>query len=445
MKRKNINTVPNKKINDIVKQIDKYNISYEDLLELDLTDENLLWFVEYINILNNTPKYTEDHFRIKNLIYSKYTDFKNIKENHNTLDLLTCNTKSHKSNIIYKICNSDYSLDIKAILYNKLLLINDSDKSDECIKMTEWLNIVLNIPLNLSNILIQKPIHTLLLQMQQSLNSNIYGHHKVKESILESYCANLTNPSYKKKFIALVGAPGCGKTAFGRAIADALNCPFNQISFGGIKDPHILTGHSMTYVGAQAGLFTNILISAKQLDSVVLLDEIDKIPNSIEGHSISSVLLHVLDKTQNNKFCDMYLPEVPINLSHIFFILALNEEALLDPILKDRLYIINLEDYTLEDKLNISTQYILPKILKELNFKSQDIIIKNNIFEYIINNYCDGEKGVRKLENKISCICEKLNVLKNIGNNKKIKLSYHISNLKFPVNITNDIIDVLLG
>ena len=123
----------------------------------------------------------------------------------------------------------------------------------------------------------------------------------------------------------------CNQIASSHATQSKGNFPFNQISFGGIKDPHILTGHSMTYVGAQAGLFTNILINAKQLDSVVLLDEIDKIPNSIEGHSISSVLLHVLDKTQNNKFCDMYLPEVPINLSHIFFILALNDEELLDP------------------------------------------------------------------------------------------------------------------
>src|SRR4029079_4069403 len=101
---------------------------------------------------------------------------------------------------------------------------------------------------------------------------------------------------------------------------NAIGQKFFQISFGGIKDPNILTGFSMTYIGSRPGEFVNKLRSAQVLNPVILLDEIDKIPNSADGQSISAVLLHVLDKTQNDHFQDMYLSEIPVNLSHVFFI-----------------------------------------------------------------------------------------------------------------------------
>jgi ATP-dependent Lon protease len=452
MKRKLINQGhPNKysdKLADIIDKVNKQKITYNDLFKLDISDDDLMWFVEYITILDNTPNNTEEYYRIKHIIYNRYINLDKNKSNKLILNQIQ-DSKNHIKNIdiVARICNSHYPLEIKTILYNKFILVNETDKSDEYFKVIEWLETILNLPTQISPSIatLSEPVQDLLKRLQDSLNANIYGHQKVKESILESYCASLTNPLYKKKFIALSSPPGCGKTAFGRAIAEAFNQPFSQISFGGIKDPHILTGHSMTYVGARPGLFTNILYKAQTLNSVVLLDEIDKIPDSVEGHSINSVLLHVLDKTQNNKFHDMYMPEIPINLSHIFFILALNNEELLDPILRDRLYIIKLDEYTLEDKQFIGSKYILPKIMKDLNFDNQDIIMNPDILEYIIEYNSDREKGVRNLEHKISTICERLNVLRNIGTSKKLKLSYAIPKLKFPIKITESIVDILLG
>lgn len=252
----------------------------------------------------------------------------------------------------------------------------------------------------------------------------------------------MMNPTYKKRFIALVGPPGVGKTAIALAISEAMELPFNQISFGGVKDATSLIGHSSTYIGSRPGIFVNILKKAQSLNSVVLFDEIDKIPNTPEGQSISSVLLHALDKTQNYRFHDMYMPEIPIDLSHIFFILAMNDDRLIDPILKDRISIIKISGYTLNQKIEIANNYILPKVLTNLKFNSKDIMFPDETMEYLIKLKCSNEKGVRDLEKILTHICEKINILKYVnGSGSKLNLSYYLDTISFPVVITNKLID----
>ena len=184
----------------------------------------------------------------------------------------------------------------------------------------------------------------MIINLRNILDSKLYGLDKVKERILEFYCAMINNPYYKKKFIALVGPPGVGKTMLAQSIAESMNLPYDQISFGSIKDASVLTGHSSTYIGARPGIFVNILKKSKLLNPVVLLDEVDKISNSSEGMSVNSVLLHVLDNSQNKRFQDMYMPEIHLDLSNIFFILALNNLDNIDPILRDRIHVINIKD-----------------------------------------------------------------------------------------------------
>jgi len=369
---------------------------------------------------------------------------------------------SHNIDILTRIAISKHPDFVKALLYKRYSLVNGEDKTDEYFKVVDWIDTVLDMPTELKIQTMDNSLNNivnteeLLYNLKRKLDTKIFGLDNVKEKIIETYCSILTNPYYKKKFIALVGPPGVGKTELGRTIADSFDLPFGQISFGGIKDAATLTGHSLTYIGARPGLFVNILRQAKYLNSVVLLDEIDKINQTQEGSSISSVLLHILDKTQNFRFTDMYMPEIPINLSNIFFILAMNSDEHLDPILKDRLYIINIPGYDLSEKIMIGKNYTLPKIRESLAFKENEIIINDDCLRYMIERYTPKEAGIRGLEKNLTTIVERLNVLKNInknsgknfnlnGSNKRIKLSYAIENIKFPINLNRGIIETLLS
>jgi ATP-dependent Lon protease len=148
----------------------------------------------------------------------------------------------------------------------------------------------------------------------------------------------LNNSKYKNKFIGLVGPPGVGKTAISSIIAKSLNLPFKHISLGGIKDASVLIGHSSTYVGSKPGLLVNTLNEMKYLNGVILLDEIDKVGSDFnDKKSISSVLIHLLDKSQNKSFQDSFMPEVPIDMSNVLFIVSMNDVNKIDKILKDRL------------------------------------------------------------------------------------------------------------
>jgi len=276
------------------------------------------------------------------------------------------------------------------------------------------------------------------------LDKNVYGMTKAKERILEIYCAMLVNPEYKNSTIGFVGSPGVGKSILARTIAQTMNLPFEQISMGSIKDASTLIGHSYTYIGAHAGLFVNLLRKMKVLNGIIFMDEIDKIPNTPDGQSIYAVLIHVLDKIQNNRFQDSYIPEIPINLSNIMFIVAMNDDNQIDPIVKDRIHLIKIDSYTTEDKINIGLDYLLPIAISNLTMNKKDITISKEVMKYIITRR-PMEDGVRQLEKDLNTLCEKLNVLKHMTSKKsKLKISYY-KNITFPLNVSKENIDTLLS
>ena len=426
-------------------KIKEREITYEKILKADFQEDDTIWFIEHLDILENLEKYTEEYYKLKTVIYTKYKDLQKNQINKELYDKIK-NIVSIDEDILNKIYNSKHTDYIKAILYKKYKSIQDLDKSDEYFKIIDWIDTVLEIPNSIKVLKSdkEKDIGNMILKLKDTLNSKLYGLEKVKERILEFYCAMINNPFYKKKFIALVGPPGVGKTMLAQSIAESMNLPYEQISFGSIKDASVLTGHSSTYIGARPGIFVNILKKSKVLNPVVLLDEIDKITHSSEGMSINSVLLHVLDNSQNKRFQDMYMPEVHLDLSNMFFILALNNLDNVDPILKDRIHVINIEGYTLEEKIIIGKKFILPKVLDNLTFNKNEIIINDKCMMQIITKKCHHEFGVRELEKAISTICEKINFLKYTKNSLDIKLSYNIANLSFPYEITEKNINDLL-
>jgi ATP-dependent Lon protease len=427
-----------KKLNNFREKIKERIITHEKVVTANFAEEETIWLIEHLDILDNLDEYTEEYYKMKTQIYEKYKNLQKEKLNKDIIEKIKNNDSDDILNKIYKSGHPD---NIKSILYKKFKA-HELDKSDEYFKVIEWIETILELPTNIKYLGDNKEnISDMIVKLKNTLDSKLFGLDKVKERILEFYCAMLNNPFYKKKFIALVGPPGVGKTMLGKCIADAMGLTYEQISFGGIKDACALTGHSTTYIGAHPGLFANILKKSKILNPVVLLDEIDKISQTSEGFSINSVLLHVLDNSQNKRFQDMYMPEIHLDLSNIFFILALNNLDNLDPILKDRIHVVKIDGYTIEEKINIGKKFILPRVLENLLFSPNEIIINDKCMRIIINKSC--ENGVRELEKSIGTLCEKINILKHINSNK-IKLSYNIANLKFPYQLTELDINNLL-
>jgi ATP-dependent Lon protease len=257
---------------------------------------------------------------------------------------------------------------------------------------------------------------------------------------MEAMSTKIQNPNGKGKILTFVGPPGVGKTAMALSIAEAMEMPFDQISFGSVKDSSVLTGHSATYIGALPGLFTKILLKSKRLDTVVLLDEIDKIPNNSEGTSIASVLYHVLDKTQNNRFKDMYMPEILIDLSKMVFLLSANSLENIDPL--DRMTVVEISGYSVSEKIDICSNHIFAKVREESGFSSSDLTMGKKELQYLIVNKTNvNSPGVRDIEKKIEQLCERLALLKCT---KSVNFSYKCGPIKFPLVITTDIIDKLL-
>ena len=445
-KRPKLSNASETKLKNYRNIIKEKTITYDKILKAKLSEEDTIWFIEYLDILDNLDEYTEEYYKIKTLIYNKYKELQKEKTNHELLDKIK-KIVSIDEDILNKIYHSKHNDYIKAILYKKFKSIQELDKTDEYFKIMDWIDNVLEIPTEIIELRESgnnKEITDMIVNLKDTLNSKLYGLDKVKERILEFYCAMINNPFYKKKFIALVGPPGVGKTMLAKSIAESMNLPYDQISFGSIKDASVLTGHSATYIGSRPGLFVNILKKTKVLNPVILLDEIDKINHSQEGLSINSVLLHILDNTQNKRFQDMYMPEIHLDLSNIFFILALNNLDNVDPILRDRIHVINIDGYSLEEKIKIGQKFILPKVLENLMFKKNEIIINDKTMMKIISKKCHHEYGVRELEKSISTICEKINVLKYIKDPNNIQLSYKINNLKFPYEITEADVETFL-
>jgi ATP-dependent Lon protease len=316
-------------------------------------------------------------------------------------------------------------------LHDQILLMNLDistksfllDKYENTQKMTgsdyskgmAWIKIAATIPFGVFKELDVKStdsptkIKQFFNKVKDKLDENIHGMQDVKQEILEFVARKITNPDGRGHVLALCGFPGTGKTKIIKTLAEALNMPFYQINCGGLNDAAALMGHSETYVGSKPGKIVEILQTSPCMNPILYFDELDKI-SECKATEINGILTHLFDEEQNNKFQDNYLSNINLDLSKAFFVLAFNDASKIDSVVFDRLKVIYINKPTLEDKIHICKDKIIPELISSINFdKNRVIEMSNETIEYICTQKCSKETGIRQLRKSLEKVLNKLN------------------------------------
>ena len=334
------------------------------------------------------------------------------------------NILSFKENFIKKLklttpdvnIFSDNDIDLYV---NELKMIN----SNNCL-ITEW-----------EKYKVEKKEY--LVNVRKVLDSAVFGHKEAKLQ-LERIFAQWINGESKGAVLGLQGPPGTGKTSLAKnglskclMDKDGKSRPFAFLPVGGSVNGSTLVGHNFTYVGSTWGRIVDVLISAGCMNPIIFIDEIDKVSNTEHGKEIISILTHMTDSTQNDEFEDKFFSGIKINLSKALIVFSFNDPNLIDPILRDRITMIETHSLSIPEKLTIIKNYMLPEICKDVGFNKDELIFSDELIKHLIETYTN-EAGVRKIKEKM------VEIIRDINLNR-----FHTDDFQLPYTISLDYIKKL--
>lgn len=377
-----------------------------------------------------------------------------LEEQQNVLKQMV-EIKSHTAIVKpYRLAllDADMPVQFKAIAYKKINTLKYMEQGGgEYYKIKNWVDTFMQIPFGKTKNLpvtiddgVEK-CHEFMENASKILNEAVYGLDDVKLQIMQMVGQWISNPKAMGTAIAIKGPMGTGKTSLVKeGISKILGREFAFIALGGATDSSFLEGHSYTYEGSTWGKIVDILVKCKSMNPVIFFDELDKVSDTAKGEEIIGILTHLTDTTQNSKFHDKYFSELEFDLSKCLFIFSYNDEAKVNPILKDRMYRIETKGYDAPEKFVISKDYLLPKICEQVKFAKEDIVIPEETIKYLITNHTDGEQGVRNLKRCLEIIYTKLNLYRLMKPGSNLFKKEMSLDIKFPMTVTTDVVDKLI-
>lgn len=279
-------------------------------------------------------------------------------------------------------------------------------------------------------------------KVHSCLETAIYGHEEAKLQIMQFVSSWIANPKSNGNVLSIHGPPGTGKTSMIKdGVAKALGRPFHFITLGGATDASFLDGHSYTYEGSTWGKIADVLMQSKCMNPIIYFDELDKVSETPKGDEINNLLIHLTDGSQNDRFQDKYFTGIDFDLSRCLFIFSHNNNDKVNPILRDRMYTIQVEGFQMKDKLLIAENYLIVGALRDSGL-FEKMTFSKDILQYIIENFTGGEAGVRELKRCIQTIISKINLLRFYNNPKQVPFA--IKDFTLPFTLKKEHIELFL-
>ena len=419
---------------------------------------------------SNEDDSTDDEDKLKQKQYYKYKS----KLNEDEIEYFSTLSEEEKDHIIrteemiamtnrsnlplrFNIIHSQMSDMVKSITIAKLDSISKMDCANgEYTKIMSWITNLCKIPIGkyvslpITHSSPRHEIFDFLDKTTTHFNENIYGHDSAKEQIVRIIAQWISNPGSKGNVIGIHGNPGVGKTTLVKdCICKSLNLPFQFIPLGGASDSSYLDGHNFTYEGSSWGKIVDCLMKSECMNPVLYFDELDKVSETYRGQELINALIHLTDPAQNSTFFDKYFGDVPFDLSKCLIIFTYNNDKMINPILKDRMIRIHTNDYTMKDKLEIATKFLIPEFHTLFSFQPGDIVISEQIMQLIIEK-TEMEAGVRSLKRSLELIFSNINLTRMIKTKdykgpigKAFPIHVDTDSI-LPIKITKNIVDIYI-
>lgn len=415
------------------------------ILESNITHEDKKRCIILFYQLNNIEPYTVEQANkieeINNIIRKgeAYT-----KEQIEQLDAAEAYLKSKAlpgNNLKNQILTMNAPDNVKIIVYGQYLEMLEHEPGSQVYNsIREEIEWSLRLPHNnqksdnLAN-LSKEELTKYYTDFMNKVDKKLYGMENIKLQMLHILNSRRNGNKACGRNIAIVGPPGVGKTSIAKALAEALNQPYEKISVGGLEDASILKGSDKVWNSSSPSIVLQILARTRSSKSIIIFDEVDKLGVSQKGKEVQYALLHISDYSHNHEFRDSYLNKYPHDLSNVTFIYIMNKTEGIDEALLSRMDIIYTEDYDRDDKIIIAQKYVLPTALKEVGLKENDAVITNEALVKLIK-VVEHDPGIREIEKVIKSLVDKINMYNSIiSKNGTIKLPYHIPNFKLPLKI----------